>query len=59
MRCGGSGGIVVARLDRLARDVLQALKLIREITATGGAFVSVEDGLDSTNDLVGLCYSCR
>ena len=45
---GISGGIVVARLDRFARSALDALRALREIEQTGGVFISVDEGLDSS-----------
>lgn len=44
---GCSGGLVVARIDRFARSVIDALEAIRRIDVAGGRFVSVGDGLDS------------
>ena len=43
---GGSQGIVVAKLDRFSRSVIDGLASIERITAAGGTFVSVQDGLD-------------
>ena len=43
-----SDGIIVARLDRLARSALDALTAIQAIADAGGVFVSVEDGFDSS-----------
>jgi DNA invertase Pin-like site-specific DNA recombinase len=45
---GESGGLIVARLDRFARTVLEALEAIARIHHAGGEFISVEDGLDSS-----------
>jgi DNA invertase Pin-like site-specific DNA recombinase len=43
---GESGGIVVAKLDRFGRSVLDGLRAIQRIEAAGGTFVSVQDGFD-------------
>ncbi len=47
---GESGGIVVAKLDRFGRSLVDSLAAIERITAAGGTFVSVRDGLDLTTD---------
>jgi DNA invertase Pin-like site-specific DNA recombinase len=43
---GESGGIVVAKLDRFGRSVLDGLRAIQRIETAGGTFVSVQDGFD-------------
>jgi DNA invertase Pin-like site-specific DNA recombinase len=43
---GESNGIVVAKLDRFGRSLLDGLSSIERIEAAGGTFVSVQDGLD-------------
>src|SRR5829696_8675613 len=47
---GDSDGIVVAKLDRFARSLIDGLRLIERIRAAGGTFVSVADGLDISTD---------
>jgi DNA invertase Pin-like site-specific DNA recombinase len=47
---GESGGIVVSRLDRFGRSLLDGLAAIDRITRAGGTFVAVEDGLDLSTD---------
>lgn len=41
-----SDGIVVAKLDRFGRSVIDGLRAIGRIEKAGGAFVSVQDGFD-------------
>jgi DNA invertase Pin-like site-specific DNA recombinase len=43
---GESQGIVVAKLDRFGRSLVDGLSKIDRIVAAGGVFVSVQDGLD-------------
>jgi site-specific DNA recombinase len=43
---GESRGVIVARLDRWGRSLLDGLSSIERIRAAGGTFVSVQDGLD-------------
>lgn len=43
---GESGGVVVAKLDRFGRSVVDGLQAIRRIEQAGGTFVSVQDGFD-------------
>src|SRR5215210_6108441 len=45
---GETSGIVVARMDRFGRSLLDALAAIERIDKAGGTFVSVDDGLDLT-----------
>src|SRR4051794_29161888 len=47
---GESDGIVVAKLDRFARSLVDGLQLIERVQKAGGTFVSVADGLDLTPD---------
>lgn len=47
---GNSKGIVVAKLDRFARSLIDGLRLIERIRAADGTFVSVADGLDISTD---------
>jgi DNA invertase Pin-like site-specific DNA recombinase len=50
VECGESSGIVVSRLDRFGRSLLDGLAGIDRITRAGGTFVAVEDGLDLSTD---------
>ena len=50
IEAGASDGIVVAKLDRFGRSLLDALVAIERIQAANGTFVSVEDGLDLSTD---------
>ncbi len=43
---GETQGIVVAKLDRFGRSLVDGLSKIDRIAAAGGIFVSVQDGLD-------------
>jgi DNA invertase Pin-like site-specific DNA recombinase len=43
-------GIVVAKLDRFGRSLVDGLQLIDRIQKAGGTFVSVADGFDLTTD---------
>jgi DNA invertase Pin-like site-specific DNA recombinase len=43
---GESDGIVVAKLDRFGRSLLDGLANIERIEVAGGTFISVSDGLD-------------
>ena len=43
---GESVGLVVAKLDRFGRSVIDGLRAIQRIERAGGTFVSVQDGLD-------------
>jgi site-specific DNA recombinase len=43
---GASQGLVVAKLDRFGRSLVDSLSKIDRISAAGGIFVSVSDGLD-------------
>jgi DNA invertase Pin-like site-specific DNA recombinase len=47
---GLTDGIVVAKLDRFGRSLLDSLTAIERIRAAGGTFVAVQDGLDVTTD---------
>ena len=44
-------GIVVAKLDRFARSVLDAQKALLRIDEAGGTFISAEDGFDSSTPM--------
>jgi DNA invertase Pin-like site-specific DNA recombinase len=50
VEAGESDGVVVAKLDRFARSLLDALLAIERIQSAGGTFVSVQDGLDLGTD---------
>jgi DNA invertase Pin-like site-specific DNA recombinase len=43
---GESGGVIVAKLDRFGRTVVDGLRAIQRIENAGGTFVSVQDGFD-------------
>jgi DNA invertase Pin-like site-specific DNA recombinase len=43
---GRSGGLVVAKMDRFGRSLIDGLGAIDRIEKAGGTFVSVADGLD-------------
>ena len=49
IRSGKTGGVVVARLDRLSRaSVAEALRLVEEIDSNGGKVAAVDLGIDPT-----------
>jgi DNA invertase Pin-like site-specific DNA recombinase len=43
---GATGGVVVARLDRFGRSLVDSLSAIERIREAGGTFASVADGFD-------------
>jgi DNA invertase Pin-like site-specific DNA recombinase len=43
---GKSGGLIVAKMDRFGRSLIDGLNAIDRIEKAGGTFVSVADGLD-------------
>jgi DNA invertase Pin-like site-specific DNA recombinase len=47
---GVSQGLVVARVDRFGRSLLDGLEAIEQIRRAGGRFFAVRDGLDSESD---------
>ncbi len=47
---GESDGIVVAKLDRFGRSLVDGLQLIDRIQDAGGTFASVQDGFDLRTD---------
>jgi site-specific DNA recombinase len=47
---GDSDGLVVAYLSRFGRSLVDGLEAIKRITDAGGAFVSVQEGLDFSTD---------
>jgi hypothetical protein len=46
IEAGESEGVVVARLDRFGRSVMDGLRAIERIQEAGGTFVSVQDNFD-------------
>lgn len=48
---GETEGIVVSKLDRFARSVLDARKALQRIDEAGGVFISAEDGFDSSTPM--------
>lgn len=49
IEAGDTGGVVIAKLDRLSRlGVPDALKLVERITASGGTIAALDLGLDPT-----------
>lgn len=50
VEAGETNGVVVAKLDRFARSLVDGLRMIERIQEAGGTFVSVADGLDLSTD---------
>ena len=50
VEAGLTDGIVVAKLDRFGRSLLDSLAAIERIQLAGGTFVAVQDGLDMSTD---------
>lgn len=50
VEAGESDGVIVAKLDRFGRSLVDGLQLIERLQAAGGVFVSVADGFDLTTD---------
>ena len=50
-RCGETGGIVVAKLDRFARSNSGAFKTIERIENAGGVLVCVQEGIEPGKDV--------
>jgi DNA invertase Pin-like site-specific DNA recombinase len=48
---GKTGGVVVAKLDRFSRSVAGAAVALKRIEAAGGAFLSAEDGFDTSTPM--------
>lgn len=46
VEAGESDGLVVAKLDRFGRSLIDGLRALARIEAAGGTFVSVQDGID-------------
>lgn len=53
VRAGDSDGIVVAKLDRFARNTRGLLEAVEEIERHGGAFVCVEPTIDTADEAYG------
>ncbi len=51
VEAGETEGIVVSKLDRFARSVLDARKALQRIDDAGGVFISAEDGFDSSTPM--------
>lgn len=49
IKSGQTGGLIVAKVDRFGRSLIDSLLLIEEIQATGGIFASVLDSFDTAN----------
>lgn len=49
IEAGETGGIVVSKLDRLSRSVVDGLATIERVEAIGGEVVSVSEGIDTTS----------
>jgi site-specific DNA recombinase len=45
---GRLDGLIVAKLDRFARNISSAITMLDRIDRAGGQFVSVSEGFDST-----------
>src|SRR5215471_5769529 len=44
-----TGGIIVAKLDRFARDVVDANKAAKRINKAGGQLISIAENIDTTS----------
>jgi DNA invertase Pin-like site-specific DNA recombinase len=51
IEAGAADGLIVAKLDRFARSMVDALSAIERLTAAGGELISVEDGFDSSTSM--------
>jgi site-specific DNA recombinase len=51
VEAGVADGIIVAKLDRFARSLVDAVSAIQRITAAEGQLISVEDGFDSSTSM--------
>ena len=49
IEAGESGGIVVAKLDRLSRSVADGLRVVDEIQRAGGEIVCTDQAIDTTS----------
>jgi DNA invertase Pin-like site-specific DNA recombinase len=47
---GVSQGIVVSKVDRFGRSLVSGLAAIQRISAAGGTFFAIQDGLDTSTD---------
>jgi DNA invertase Pin-like site-specific DNA recombinase len=45
-----TGGLIVAKLDRFGRSLLEGLAAVERIKKAGGVFASVDDGFDLSTD---------
>lgn len=43
---GETDGLIVAKLDRFSRSLIEGLSALREIKETGGQFIAVNDGIE-------------
>jgi DNA invertase Pin-like site-specific DNA recombinase len=50
IEAGETGGIVVFKLDRFGRTLVDSLALVERIEEAGGTFASVNDGFDLSTD---------
>jgi site-specific DNA recombinase len=51
VEAGAADGVIVAKLDRFARSLVDAVSAIERLTVAGGELVSVEDGFDSSTPM--------
>jgi site-specific DNA recombinase len=51
VEAGAAEGVIVAKLDRFARSLVDAVSAIQRLTEAGGQLVSVEDGFDSSTSM--------
>jgi len=51
VEAGAADGVIVARLDRFARSLSDAVQAIQRLNDAGGQLVSVEDGFDSSTHM--------
>lgn len=56
VEAGQSDGIVVAKLDRFGRTLVDGIRLVERLQAAGGTFVSVADGFDLTTETGRLVF---
>src|SRR5262245_23979100 len=50
IEAGETGGVVVFKLDRFGRTLIDSLSLIERIKQAGGTFASVSDGFDLSTE---------
>ena len=63
IRAGETDGVIVSKLDRLSRlGVVDALRLVEEITEAGGSIAAVDLGIDPTTPFgefgMTICSPC-